>query len=601
MNFHNLHEAKEYVNAKTPYTLASLTEGFLKKMRDNPQVPPSMKERLTSALQIKSNGVKGGLAGVSKASGFIQRMMANNKLANSGQYKNSKKMNKKPNGKSLMSGRDKGVFNYKKLANEPQHGNNRNPNHDYGASPFIQKYFYPEDADIRRPPNGRSNPETATQREARLKFMARRLAKVAAKLAAVGQSEEPVAEEVAEAQEAVAEELKNHFGNKTEAKEEEEKAPQKEDERPKEEENTVWEKVWNVKEHKWDFVRKVKVKREPIKVSEKTKAEFAKAKKEEEEENRAEKARIEKEQKADTLTKKRDLDFLNDVLNNKVWVQFFGWYDKWTKKHERELDSEFREKWYWGIFGTQNYEWHDGFFANYTAGWDVYSPHYHGKSMNLHKDFLKDFLGFSDSEIEVSTHLWKYRDKAHETEPYNWVIPRLGLEAAKRLEACREQMVVFAKAFSFAVAGIMTTQGWEIKVSEKKDRKGWKNDNPGQRIFLIPREGEADDDKGYDLTPIWSLTLRSWEGRVWASVGEIKKVDGVWVRRDKIENDMEFGAGFTRQPVPTPIAQRELDYAVKHHYNSKDQHWWDLKPSSEEDMGVYEFLKSAKVPNFTLE
>lgn len=156
-HFHSLQEAKVYVNAKTPYTLASLTEGFLKKMRDNPDVPPSMKERLETALSIKKEGVKGGLAGVSKASGFIQRMMAENKKKHSGQYK--KPTDPAHKDSKMSSWRP---FDYKKLANSTQSGANTS---EYGASPFIQKYFKNGTVKFE---SGNTAKETEAQRKARL-------------------------------------------------------------------------------------------------------------------------------------------------------------------------------------------------------------------------------------------------------------------------------------------------------------------------------------------------------------------------------------------------------------------------------------------------
>jgi len=165
-HFHSLQEAKVYVNAKTPYTLASLTEGFLKKMRDNPDVPPSMKERLETALMIKKDGVKGGLAGVSKASGFIQRMMAENNKKHNGQYKKPTDPAHKDSTMSAWR-----PFDYKKLANATQSGTNTS---QYGASPFIQKYFKNGTVKFER---GHTAKETEPQRKARLLASAKLLLK----------------------------------------------------------------------------------------------------------------------------------------------------------------------------------------------------------------------------------------------------------------------------------------------------------------------------------------------------------------------------------------------------------------------------------------
>jgi hypothetical protein len=73
------------------------------------------------------------LAGASKASGFIQRMMAENALKHKGQYRNPSK--------PLASGSTMNkpvAFKYSRLANAGQGGTNED---DYGASPFIQKHF----------------------------------------------------------------------------------------------------------------------------------------------------------------------------------------------------------------------------------------------------------------------------------------------------------------------------------------------------------------------------------------------------------------------------------------------------------------------------
>jgi hypothetical protein len=176
-HFHDLYgsgiaEDKRMVNAKTPYTLQQLSSTFLKSMMANPEVPPSMKTKLKETLELKGGKVcmsdkaykdehkrlihaldtqdpkllraelkeqteeiekRGGRAGVSKASGFIQRMMAENKLKHKGQYK---KPTAPPAADSSMKAWV--PFDYKKLANKDQGGDGEAR---YGASPFIQKYF----------------------------------------------------------------------------------------------------------------------------------------------------------------------------------------------------------------------------------------------------------------------------------------------------------------------------------------------------------------------------------------------------------------------------------------------------------------------------
>ncbi len=195
------------VNAKTPYTLQQLSSTFLKSMMANPEVPPSMKEKLKATLDLKGGRVcmsdkaykdehkrlihaldtqdpkllkaelkeqtdevklRGGLAGVSKASGFVQRMMAENKLKHKGQYK---KPTAPPADNSSMS---KWVaFDYKKLANNKQGGEGEAK---YGASPFIQKYFKDK---ARKFESGNTAPESDGQKDARSRFGKKSLAPVA--------------------------------------------------------------------------------------------------------------------------------------------------------------------------------------------------------------------------------------------------------------------------------------------------------------------------------------------------------------------------------------------------------------------------------------
>ncbi len=71
--------------------------------------------------------------GGSKASGFIQRMMAENALKHRGQYGRPSE----PLAKDSTMNRPV-AFVYKKLANSDQGGEN---SRDYGASPFIQTHF----------------------------------------------------------------------------------------------------------------------------------------------------------------------------------------------------------------------------------------------------------------------------------------------------------------------------------------------------------------------------------------------------------------------------------------------------------------------------
>ena len=103
----------------------------------------------------------GGRAGVSKASGFIQRLMAENKKKHDGSYRNP---TWPLHPQSTMN--EKWEFKYKKLANADQGGENAN---DYGASPFITKYFSQLNPLAQKPG------ETQRQRAQRLRWSARRL------------------------------------------------------------------------------------------------------------------------------------------------------------------------------------------------------------------------------------------------------------------------------------------------------------------------------------------------------------------------------------------------------------------------------------------
>jgi hypothetical protein len=117
--------------------------------------------------------VVGGRAGVSKASGFIMRMMAENKVKHNGQYRKPTTL---PPGSKMSA---PAIFDYKKLASPEQGGLNRAGN-PYGASPFITKHFEGDYV----PFSARPYPaETQAQRVARYRFMARRLEKLARQLA----------------------------------------------------------------------------------------------------------------------------------------------------------------------------------------------------------------------------------------------------------------------------------------------------------------------------------------------------------------------------------------------------------------------------------
>ena len=129
-------EDKRMINAKSPWTLAHLNMKVLQGFYNNPAVPPSMKTKLKNAMMMKptlKKSVSGGLSGVSKASGFIRRLMWENKNKHKGDYKN-------PTwglaADSKMSSPEK--FDWKKLASKDQGGEGPGA---YGASPFISHHF----------------------------------------------------------------------------------------------------------------------------------------------------------------------------------------------------------------------------------------------------------------------------------------------------------------------------------------------------------------------------------------------------------------------------------------------------------------------------
>jgi hypothetical protein len=99
-------------------------------LRKYDRFPDLKKEADEQEAEMKSY-----TGGFSKQSGFIRRMMAENALKHSGQYR------KPTDPLAPGSTMNKPVaFDYKSLANPEQKGNNRTGN-PYGASPFIQKHF----------------------------------------------------------------------------------------------------------------------------------------------------------------------------------------------------------------------------------------------------------------------------------------------------------------------------------------------------------------------------------------------------------------------------------------------------------------------------
>jgi hypothetical protein len=115
--------------------------------------------------------------GRGQASGFIMRMMAENKKKHSGQYRN-------PSNNDYGSTMNKfRAFDYKRLANAKQNGNNKS---EIGASPFIQRHFGSPEAVPFIPKAQRGSEEhrviageTEEQKAARLQAKAEELAQLA--------------------------------------------------------------------------------------------------------------------------------------------------------------------------------------------------------------------------------------------------------------------------------------------------------------------------------------------------------------------------------------------------------------------------------------
>ena len=142
-------------------------------------------------IYTHSLDITGGRAGVSKASGFIMRKMAE---ASKSGYKTA------PKG-----------FDYKKLANKAQSGINEptaknSLRSTYGASPFIAKYF----SGLQNPPKN----ETIAQKNARLHLLADYLLRLSQNLV-----KKPTEANIAQAEQAVLNRqspaLREHFGNQS--------------------------------------------------------------------------------------------------------------------------------------------------------------------------------------------------------------------------------------------------------------------------------------------------------------------------------------------------------------------------------------------------
>lgn len=124
--------------------------------------------------------------GRGQASGFIMRMMAENKRKHEGQYRNPSNNNYGSTMKKFSA------FDYNRLANSGQNGRNRN---DYGASPFIVKHFGSPEHHHWEPRASRSAPESAAQKAARKRFAKSAPVAAAEAVAEEAPEEHPMADE----------------------------------------------------------------------------------------------------------------------------------------------------------------------------------------------------------------------------------------------------------------------------------------------------------------------------------------------------------------------------------------------------------------------
>lgn len=134
--------------------------------------------------------------GRGRASGFIMRMMAENKLKHKGDYKNPTSP-LDPNSKM----KSPVAFDYRKLANRSQQGTSKSK---YGASPFIIKHFANQPVPFRsraqRLAEGDSEAEvpgeTDEQKEARLRTTAEGLLEKARELAGLRETKKKAATKI---------------------------------------------------------------------------------------------------------------------------------------------------------------------------------------------------------------------------------------------------------------------------------------------------------------------------------------------------------------------------------------------------------------------
>jgi len=497
LHFHDLEgggiaEDKRMINAKSPWTLAHLDMKILQGFYNNPAVPPSMKTKLKGAMMmkpsLKKKKLSGGLAGVSKASGFIQRMMAENKLKHSGEYKKPTDPAHKDSTMSQWM-----AFDYKKLANKDQGGEGEA---EYGASPFIQKYFKGDTVPFTR---GNTAKETQKQKEARLTMMAKRLAKLARKLAREQPQNQEAQEEVQEAREAVEErreepapvetpaELLEHFGNVSMGE-----PPVGIEVKPKEksaEEATPANPVKRVlklkKPRQFVDADTGKVLHDESKVPK----------------NEIVSTAVEEEVAPEEDEEVKLTILSDDVLNNRIWGVYVCFWNKFVKKFKK---AEFSRYDWTQPFYSLTYT-HGGFWRDfyYAAPIEIYK----GEKKQMYKEFLMKWMGYKEDQL-VERQLRAY------PEVKFWGADVSEEEHKRREEGINDKKNLMGWSYILWMCGKLVKEHSYKMVIEESDyriynhEQGWL-DKRGERLLLKAPESKEGKDE-WDIT---TMLTQNYDGK----------------------------------------------------------------------------------------
>jgi len=482
--------------------------------------PPPYRPPTSDEVRKLSGGLSGGLAGVSKASGFIQRMMAENKKKHSGQYRNP---TTPAHPDSTM--KKWAVFDYKKIANKEQGGLSEANNSAYGASPFIQKYFQNKRVAIPFK-SGNTAKETPKQKEARVAMVARRMARVARRLAqekpkTVEEASKIVAEELAKPDtpetsaetatrpnpEEVAEELREHFGNVMG------EPPEGLEVSPKPEEEKVAETPTPANPKK-RIILKSKKKAEPT--PEPPKDEVV-----------APEPTPEPEERGMTILSE-------DVLENRIWTTFVSFWMRWLKRYyakgafydknrcEPFIPSTYTHSGMWRDFAQTAFPADIGSDAK-TATQRANDGRY--KKKEMYKEFLEKFVGYKEDEIAE----YNLRD-----DP-NWRF--YGLNDVSEAEKTRREDALEAKkntmgfAFFFWMLGKLKKEhGATIVEEEVKDM--------GKRLVLTNKKGISWEITSCLFDRIY-YDMPSYQGGNFRGGVSVKKEGDMWVKRTTSNDEPE--------------------------------------------------------------